>query len=146
VCESGGSAQLSARPDPVRLPSLTSVEKSHNWCAQRGSPGEEGSVPAGQDSVPTVFDTGGPAQSGSTQATARWQAAASRLTPYARMSQNGGEDHDLVRDLVPGRGVKPHLDHLARRLLDRAVATLDIGGAAVPSRAARPMPGRSPGR
>ena len=103
-------------------------------------------MPAGQDSVPTVFDTGGPAQSGSTQATARWQAAASRLAPYARMSQNGGEDHDLVPDLVPGRGVKPHLDHLARRLLDRAVATLDIGGAAVPSRAARPMPGRSPGR
>jgi hypothetical protein len=78
------------------LPSLTSVEKSHNGCAQRGASGEEGSVPAGQDSVPTVFDTGGPAQSGSTQATARWQAAASRLAPYARMSQNGGEDHDLL--------------------------------------------------
>ena len=87
------------------LPSLTSVEKSHNGCAQRGASGEEGSVPAGQDSVPTVFDTGGPAQSGSTQATARWQAAASRLAPYARMSQNGGEDHDLGK---PER-IKPEI-------------------------------------
>ena len=99
------------------LPSLTSVEKSHNGCAQRGASGEEGSVPAGQDSVPTVFDTGGPAQSGSTQATARWQAAASRLAPYARMSQNGlgGEDHDLERPTLKiSRTRKPFFGNCVR--------------------------------